>query len=687
VPFDADPKFTPEGVDPEGFMRTQVGGTLGGPLVADRTFFFSALEYSNEREDRIGSTARTEFLGTEERETWKAFARLDHGWSQRQSTTLRVALSDVRRKGQGGGVIVPEADITTRRMGSLTGLTHRTAFRGDRARNEISVQVGTYSWDFPPTASDLSTPRVTVVAPDLTTVEAVVGSTNFIFDESELQLQIKEVLELRLGDRHALRLGADVVRSSFRLRGANTNPTGAYTVVNDGDIAPKGTFLSIADIPDDVRVLRYTIDARPQRVDLSQTLWAAFVEDRWRITPSLTLQFGLRWDYDDITSRGESQPDLDNFQPRISFNWFASPRSVVRGGGGIYTGKFPYAVYSDAVQFGPDGNAVVTFQEGTDFPPPAFGQGPGARELEALAGDLPPREVRRMFARGLEQPFSSQLSLGYQRQLGETWSLSLDGVWVETRNLPRSWDLNPVRYELQPGDTLHRSPEFGDAFRPVDPGLSGFRRLTTTDSGGRGRYLGLHATLRRALVGAFGFEGSWVWSRSRNDTEDINFNATSANDFEAEWADAINDRRHHLTLRGVWEPADGIQLSGILDLQTGTPVNRVAFFRDLDGSGDIYGEGFVGNFDRFPGVDRNDERLPTAWTLNASAAWKPSLGNGEIFLRGEAFNLLNRTNYTGFANGIPGGGPRTQVGRPGDPFEYSTAAPPRQLQFSVRWAF
>jgi hypothetical protein len=107
TPIDSDPKFAPAGVDPDGFRRTQLGGAFGGPLATDRTFVFGALEYTNEQEDRIGSTARTDFLGTEERETWKAFARLDHGWSPSQTTTLRFALSDERRKGQGGGVIVP----------------------------------------------------------------------------------------------------------------------------------------------------------------------------------------------------------------------------------------------------------------------------------------------------------------------------------------------------------------------------------------------------------------------------------------------------------------------------------------------------------------------------------------------------------------------------------------------------
>jgi outer membrane receptor protein involved in Fe transport len=686
IPFDANPHFAPAGTDPDGFRRVQAGGALGGPLVPGRTFVFATAEYSNEREDRIGSTARTQFLGTELRETWKLFGRLDHGWSPSQTTTLHFAASDERRRGQGGGVIVPEADITTVRRGTITALTHRSALRGGTASNALSAQLGTFRWDFPPTESDLNTPQVTIVAPDLTTVEAVVGSSNFVFDESELQLQLRNVFELQWGGRHTLRLGGDLSRSSFELLGSSTNPLGAYTVINDGNIVASGRFVSIRDIPADVRVLRYSIDANPQQVDLSQTLYGAFVENEWRVSPRLTLNLGLRWDYDDITSRGESSPDLDNVQPRASFNWLATPNSVVRGGAGIYTGKLPYAVYSDAVQFGPDGNALVTL-EGSGFPPPRFGEGPSAADLQAQRDRFPPREIRRMFAVGLEQPESYQFSLGYARQLGDRWGFSVDGVWVETRKLPRSWDLNAITRELPPADTVHRPAEWGDPFRPIQPEAGSFRRLTTTESGGRSRYRGLHTTLRSRVTRAFSLEGSWVWSRAQNDTEDINFNATQGNDFAAGWADAINDRRHHLTLRGLYTLAERLRFGAVADYQTGTPINRVAFFRDLDGSGAIFGNGFVGNHDRFPGVPRNGERLPDTFQLSASAAFLLPLRDAPLELRADVFNVLNSRIVSGFANGIPGGGPRTQVGRPGDPVEFTTAGPARQLQFSARYVF
>jgi hypothetical protein len=130
-----------------------------------------------------------------------------------------------------------------------------------------------------------------------------------------------------------------------------------------------------------------------------------------------------------------------------------------------------------------------------------------------------------------------------------------------------------------------------------------------------------------------------------------------------------------------------VRLSVIGDFQTGQPVNRVAFFRDLDGSAAIFGNGFVGNNDRFLGVDRNAERLPSFLNLSAGISYLLDTRFGGLEFRADVFNALNRTEWGNFANGIPGGGSRTQLGRTGDPIVLRSPGPPRQIQFSARYLF
>ncbi len=661
----------------EGFRRQQFGGAFGGPVIAQKTYLFGALEYSNENEDRISSTARATFLGRELRETYKGFGRLDHGWNDNQTTTLRFALSRQSRAGEGSGIVSPEADITTIRFGTISSLTHRSSWAAGRTSNSASVQMSTYKWDFPPTRGDFSRPQVTILDRDSLPI-GVVGSSNFVFDDAELQFQFRDVVEKQLGSRHTVSAGVDIAASSFKLTGSSTNPSGSYEVVNTGNIPAVNGRYRFEDIPANVVVRSYTIDAAQKQVNLTQGLYAAFIEDRWRPSAALTLHAGLRWDYDDITSRGKSSPDLNNIQPRVSFNWLASRNRVVRGGAGIFTGKLPYAVYSDAVQFGPDGNQTVTFRGAQT---PAFLAGPKTATLNRST--LPAHEIRETFALGLEQPNARQFTLGVQQQIGDRLAVSVDGAYVDTRNLPRSWDLNAQTRTIGPTDVTGLSTATGDASRPTAPTTGSYRRLTTTETGGRSTYAGLYTAIRYRAADQLLVDANWTWSHAISNTEDINFNASVGNDFDLDRGDANNDRRHKATVRTTWTGIKSLALSGIVDVQSGTPINRVANFRDLTGAGGAFGDGFIGNYQRYFGVPRNGERLPAALFLSGSLAYEVTIASQTLTARADVFNILNRVNASGFATGVGGGGSATQVGRPGDPITYTTAGAPRQVQLSL----
>jgi hypothetical protein len=697
VPFDARAKIIPGGnasafnKAQDGFRRTQVGAAGGGPLVKDRTFVFGALEYTNENEDRIASTVSVPFVGRELRQIYKAFGRLDQGLGNAGSLTAKFALTSTDRAGQGSGILAPEADTRTQRIGSLSSITHRAALSNGRASQVTSLQFGTFRWNFPPTRSSFSTPQVTIVAndparPGNTITQAIVGSSNFVFDESEKQFQFRTEHRREFGSRNTMTAGIDIARSAFELTGSNTNPIGSYTVLNTGNIVPSnGGFYTFRDVPQNAQVLRYSIDARQSQVNLNQLLTSAWLEDHFTPSATVTINAGLRWDYDDLTSRGESKPDLNNFQPRVSVNWTPTDRSVVRAGAGRYTGRFPYAIYSDAVQFGTEGNATITL-DGAQAP--AYLQGPRGPSLASQTNTFPPREIRRLFALGLEQPYSDQLSLGFQYQLTQALGVTIDAVATQTNNLPLSYDLNANTRGIRAGDATSVPVSVGDTFRPVTPVTGSFRRLTTSASLGEANYVGLTTALRWQPERTILLDANYTLSRARNNTEDINFNATQGNNFDAEWADAVNDRRHKLSLRAVYTGVKHLSLSTVLDVQSGSPINRIAgfcgaTFCDLDGSGDTFGNGFLGNQDRFFGVGRNAERLPSATLVNLGAGYVL----GPVQLRADVFNAFNTRNVSGFANGLPGGGARTQVGRPGDPIVFPSAAPARQVQFSARYAF
>ena len=697
----------------EGFRRFQFGGALSGALVKDRTFYALAAEYTDENEDRIGSTALATFLGSEQRKKGKLFARLDHAWSATQFTTVRAAASLTNRAGTGSGVVTKEADNITQRFGGLYAVTHRTSLAGGNASNTLSAQLGTYTWNFPPSVDGTDRPQVTIVGPGPAFVtQAVVGSTNFVFDERERQLQLRDVFERAINTSHTLRLGGDAIAARFRLFAAGTNPVGSYVVVNNGDIRPPaGRQVQFADIPSNVQVLSYTVDARPQRVNLTQAVYGVFIEDSWKVAANLTLIGGVRWDYDDITSRGQSDPDLTRFQPRLAFNWYNTPRSVIRGGAGMYAGKFPYATYSDAQQLGTRGNAAVTFSGSSA---PAFGGGKSVADLAAAAGSLPPREVFADFPLGLKMPMSYQATFGYQLQSGELWGFTADLVVSRTTNLPRLVDLNAIARRLTAADTANRlcvssTSCAGDALRPVAPANNGYRRLSSAETEGVSTYGGLYLAARRRLARGLTIDANYVLSRAMTDAEDINFSATQGNCFSqdkvdavsgvacssSEWGPANNDRRHRATVRTVWSPLNTFRLSVISDVQSGQPFNRVAGVTvgggqsryDLLGAGPIRGNSFIGNNDRYFGVSRNGERLPVYANTNLSATYTLPALDRSLELRADLFNVFDRTSWAGFATGTGGNGNIVQTGRPGDPIYNFTPGAPRQLQLSLGWQY
>jgi hypothetical protein len=80
------------------------------------------------------------------------------------------------------------------------------------------------------------------------------------------------------------------------------------------------------------------------RIGLRRTEWHSFAQDDWRVTPTLTLNVGLRYGLNtaprEVASRIPSQyllnTDKNNFAPRFGFAWQASPKTVARGGYGVY---------------------------------------------------------------------------------------------------------------------------------------------------------------------------------------------------------------------------------------------------------------------------------------------------------------------------------------------------------------
>jgi outer membrane receptor protein involved in Fe transport len=331
---------------------------------------------------------------------------------------------------------------------------------------------------------------------------------------------------------------------------------------------------------------------------------AGYVQDDWRVEPRLTLNLGLRWEYDsNLTGNSSAHdpcpnltrqptqpctwmanvidlkkiPNKKDFGPRVGFVFdpFGRGKTVVRGGYGIYYDRI--ILESGAEELVQNDRALtVSEYAGSSCTSPYV---PGPPSLDACFAPM------ASFAPGsptLASPFSGpnqtggvgilamgpdahhplfqQFSAGLQQQFASDWLLSADGLHVfATRqligHLVRSTDSSSPDIAC-PGDNIPCTI--------TDP-LTGISdNITLLQSQAKSWYDGLIVSLahRPAKLGRIGYQYNVSYTLSKtfdysDDDQLTNRNADEQvdlvegiNDLRLEKGYAVTDERHRLTVYG-----------------------------------------------------------------------------------------------------------------------------------------
>jgi outer membrane receptor for ferrienterochelin and colicin len=704
-----------------GFQRDQGGFDLGGPLAKDRTFYFLDAEYTKDDKDNLLSVPQLGINRTVPgTNTFGLYSgKLDQRWTDAIQSTLRADVGRVGLERQGGGldggVTFPSAGNTQDRNSVL--VASNNSFVGQDLVAETNVQYSSFRWNYARPANP-SSPQTTVLDPSGETI-AVLGNPGFVFDDLERTLQLQQKGIFTAGD-HTVKAGLEVVSSNFALKGGG-NPAGNYLVMltqaQEDALKAKnpGAGLNVGDIPRDVQVLDYNVELRPASFGKTQGIYSGYAEDLYSLNPRLNVTFGLRYDYDTLSQGGARHGDTNNLAPRLAFNYQLTDRSSLRGGYGWFYDKIVYSVYSDALQqstisdgfrrqiqelvakgllpsstdlsrvffdgnFGADFTSGVTYLNGPHPDP--------AQRQAAIAGTL-----RILNPDGYANPLTRQATLGYQLQLSRGLLFYADAVIDRSYDLFRLRDLNaPSAYTVDAAHPQARTPAEADATRPVAPVPGGAKSIVITEDKGQSRYEALSLNLVKDRGGElFAYRISYTLSSLRNNTEDINFSAADANDFNREWGPSINDRTHVINAILFLRPGADVTLSLAALVQSGQPVNRIPDARiygttDLNGDGASYGDAYDGNRDRSPGQTRNSDRLPWSKEIDLGVLYRPPFLGHRVELRADVFNLLNAVNLSGYSNNATQSN-QIQVGPRAFGIEKKNAGPPRQYQFGVRYIF
>jgi carboxypeptidase family protein len=171
-------------------------------------------------------------------------------------------------------------------------------------------------------------------------------------------------------------------------------------------------------------------------------VYAVWLQDDWQATSRLTLNLGTRWDVQ-LGSLGESNNfppfhtprghELHDVGPRVGFAYDVTPKTVIRGGWGMY-----YQGMSDQPSqhalLDPHTVSVTLFPDGRpDFNSnPWNGPVPTYDQALALAGTRSTSGL--LLSQYAQTPLTYQTSVGVQQQLGTDMSFKADYVATDDRH-------------------------------------------------------------------------------------------------------------------------------------------------------------------------------------------------------------------------------------------------------------
>jgi hypothetical protein len=696
---------------------SQVSGSLGGPIVKDRTFFFLTADYTHQDRTTYLSPTLPSFLlpadghldYTGHYRQVLADARLDHKLTANQNLMLRLNLDrfyDDNPQDAVGGTNAPSVARKYTRRAWTSQLNH-TAVLSPHLLNEARVS---YLHGDPVTLWE---------AQELSTAYTRAGSVPFTIGQSRAsdifshQLQLSDTVNWARG-RHALRLGGNVVRHSSG--GTGSEPGTAILGTFTFKTATTAPFdqLTLADVQSYTQPIDFGISS----YELKQWLYTAFVHDSIRLHRDLTVDLGLRYDRQTLTD------DTNNLAPRVGFGWHpgGDARLSIRGGYAMYYTQIRSNAVAGYLVNGLDGLTTYTAVPGQlgfptcltgsclplSFDPRTLSPSqlparditirPGQREFyEAqfakygLNFDLLPNYPEK-----LVNPRSQVFSLGAEREIANGLFVGADYVHQHLGDIDRTVDLNaPAPFDrTAPGQT--RTVAAANATRPIVPVNGGVRQVSVLMNLGEADYDGLQ-TLTRYHGSHFDGSLSYTLSKATNTTEPDG-NGIGPNEGniarlgEVERGPSVVDQRHRAVLALSYRFPHDITIGTLTQLASARPFNATTGV-DNNGDGANNDRPVVGGqvLEKSPlrGTGTQDVAAFIEGRIKASKA-------GTILLRLEGFNLFNHGNYLGrgqtvYGNAetaIPTFGQLVATGAAATALPaFANVDPPRMFQLQARFIF
>lgn len=659
--------------------QKQYGASLGGPVFKDRTFYFANVE--QRKLDQTGVTtvsqananvinARLAALGYQGQpvttgiyenpvHSTNAFGKLDHQVSGRDQFSVRVSLYDATSSNArgAGGLNAPSASSGLDNRDQTVAASNVWTL-SSRTVNETRAQFAHSNLEA------LSTDRIgpAVSISGVASFGTLSGSPQ---KRRNTLFQVVDSLSHQRG-AHALRAGVDVLLNSDAINFPRSY-RGAYT------------FSSLANFLSGT----YNNSGFTQTfgvVDVEQTNpnVGLYVQDEWKASSTLTLNLGVRYDLQMLETL---TTDTNNVSPRVGFAWspFASRRTVVRGGAGLYFDRVPLRALANALLSARNTTDLASLQQTSiSLSPMQAGAPVFPNVLPAAIPSVTLVNLTTM-DRHLQNAYSRQGSLEAEHQLGGTATVSAAYQYVKGIGLLMSINQNV------PGCVAAGT---NNGCRPVPT----YANNSQYSAAGSSNYHGLHVSFIQRPSAWGSYRVSYALSKSMNNQGEFFFSSpVDPFDVNKDWGRSDNDQRHRLTVNGTLNTPTakaetalqkltyGFQVSGMVQAYSALPFNITSGVTTVQGTA---GRPLVnGAF-----IERNAGVGSDYFSLNTRLSRSfPIGGRARIETVVEAFNLTNRRNDL-TRNGNFGAG--AYPANPSSTFDQITAvADPRTFQFALRVKF